>query len=75
MSTAQTGRTHDLHPTASKKPKRSLDPWTPSTHDPQRTSQHVDIWLIPVRRARTPRLQLIEGFIGLVAVAATMGCA
>src|SRR5262245_35474870 len=29
MSTAQTGRTHDLHPTASKKPKKSLDPWAP----------------------------------------------
>ena len=27
MSTAQTGRTHDLHPTASRKPKESLDPW------------------------------------------------
>jgi hypothetical protein len=25
MSTAQTGRTHDLHPTASKKQKKSLD--------------------------------------------------
>src|SRR5436309_11812388 len=36
MSTAQTGRTHDLHPTASKKPKKSLDPWAPSTHDPIR---------------------------------------
>src|SRR5262252_10975914 len=39
MSTAQTGRTHDLHPTASKKPKKSLDPWAPSTHDPHRTSR------------------------------------
>ena len=36
MGTAQTGRTHDLHPTASRKPKESLDPWAPSTHDPQR---------------------------------------
>jgi len=36
MSTAQTGRTHDLHPTASKKPKKSLDPWAPSTHDSKR---------------------------------------
>src|SRR5471032_948797 len=34
MSAAQTGRTHDLHPTASRKPKESLDPWAPSTHDP-----------------------------------------
>ena len=34
MGTAQTGRTHDLHPTASRKPKESLDPWAPSTHDP-----------------------------------------
>jgi len=34
MSTAQTGRTHDLHPTESRKPKESLDPWAPSTHDP-----------------------------------------
>jgi hypothetical protein len=34
---AQTGRTHDLHPTASRKPKESLDPWAPSTHDPERT--------------------------------------
>ena len=35
MRTAQTGRTHDLHPTASRKPKKSLDPWAPSTHDPK----------------------------------------
>jgi hypothetical protein len=34
MSAAQTGRTHDLHPTASRKPKEPLDPWAPSTHDP-----------------------------------------
>ena len=34
MNAAQTGRTHDLHPTASRKPKESLDPWAPSTHDP-----------------------------------------
>ena len=33
MQAAQTGRTHDLHPTASRKPKESLDPWAPSTHD------------------------------------------
>ena len=33
MGAAQTGRTHDLHPTASRKPKESLDPWAPSTHD------------------------------------------
>src|SRR5213594_3202374 len=38
MSTAQTGRTHDLHPTASKKPKKSLDPWAPSTHG------RVEMW-------------------------------
>ena len=31
MNTAQTGRTHDLHPTARRKPKKSLDPWAPST--------------------------------------------
>ena len=37
MSAAQTGRTHDLHPTASRKPKESLDPWAPSTHDPTQT--------------------------------------
>src|ERR1019366_4577852 len=37
MSAAQTGRTHDLHPTASRKPKESLDPWAPSTHDPSAT--------------------------------------
>jgi hypothetical protein len=37
MSAAQTGRTHDLHPTASRKPKESLDPWAPSTHDPTAT--------------------------------------
>jgi hypothetical protein len=37
MSAAQTGRTHDLHPTASRKPKESLDPWAPSTHDPKLT--------------------------------------
>ena len=41
MSTAQTGRTHDLHPTASKKPKKSLDPWAPSTHDPEPDIQDV----------------------------------
>jgi PAS domain S-box-containing protein len=29
------------------------------------------IWLVPVRRAPTPRLQLLEGFMGLAAVAAT----
>jgi hypothetical protein len=28
-----------LHPTASKKPKKSLDPWAPSTHDPLLTLQ------------------------------------
>ncbi len=38
MRTAQTGRTHDLHPTASKSQKL-LDPWAPSTHDPERTIQ------------------------------------
>jgi hypothetical protein len=27
-----------LHPTASRKPKESLDPWAPSTHDPYRPS-------------------------------------
>jgi hypothetical protein len=26
-----------LHPTASRKPKESLDPWAPSTHDPTAT--------------------------------------
>ena len=41
MNTAQTGRTHDLHPTASRKPKKSLDPWAPSTHDPTRTSASI----------------------------------
>ena len=39
MSAAQTGRTHDLHPTASRKPKEPLDPWAPSTHDPRPTKQ------------------------------------
>jgi hypothetical protein len=33
MNAAQTGRTHDLRPTASRKPKESLGPWAPSTHD------------------------------------------
>jgi hypothetical protein len=41
MGTAQTGRTHDLHPTASRKPKRSLDLWAPSTHD-LKPSQGLD---------------------------------
>jgi hypothetical protein len=39
MNAAQTGRTHDLHPTASRKPKEPLDPWAPSTHDPKRTQK------------------------------------
>src|SRR5665213_29740 len=42
MGTAQTGRTHDLHPTASRKPKEFLDPWAPSTHDPSATF-HIDL--------------------------------
>jgi hypothetical protein len=43
MSTAQTGRTHDLHPTESRKPKESLDPWAPSTHDPEQRRLGLDI--------------------------------
>src|SRR5262252_3433596 len=49
MSTAQTGRTHDLHPTASKKPKKSLDPWAPSTHDLKAT-----LGLLSVQSHREP---------------------
>jgi hypothetical protein len=38
-----TGRTHDLHPTASRKPKESLDPWAPSTQDPKQRHLGFDI--------------------------------
>jgi hypothetical protein len=56
MGTAQTGRTHDLHPTASRKPKESLDPWAPSTHDPSRHLATADC-----RIAESGQYRLLAG--------------
>ena len=49
MGAAQTGRTHDLHLTASRKPKEFLDPWAPSTHDLTATSIKLNChWYIVI---------------------------
>src|SRR5215467_9083882 len=53
-STAQTGRTHDLHPTTSRSQEKSLDPWSPSTHDPESTSTLVVIGPSSGRDAQSP---------------------
>ncbi len=37
MNTAQTGRTHDLHPTQAQIARKILDQRAPSTHDPEWT--------------------------------------
>ena len=69
MSTAQTGRTHDLHPTASRKPKEPLDPWAPSTHVAQLHAVQTQVNGLDKRIAQahranadSKRLDAIPGF-------------